>query len=113
MSIGIILGDDLIFTSKIVATARANGVIAISAKTSADAINKREINNAKSIIVDLNLPGLNIEEFVLAAKCKVIGYGSHVDVESLKAARKAGCQAVMPRSQFVELIETHITDWFS
>ena len=32
----------------------------------------------------------------------IIGYGSHVDTATLKAARDAGCDVVLPRSKFVE-----------
>ena len=34
---------------------------------------------------------------------RVMGYGSHVEKELLQAARDAGCDPVLPRSQFVRI----------
>jgi DNA-binding NtrC family response regulator len=116
---GIVLCDDLIFTSKIVGTARAHGLQCFSTKTVADSLKLSQTHNAAAIIVDLETADLNIQEYVQHAnanansKVKVIGFGSHVNVQSLKAAKAAGCHEVMPRSQFVKMLETKITDWLS
>ena len=42
---------------------------------------------------------------------RVIGYGSHVDAARLKAARKAGCDEVLPRSAFFEDLQTKLQKW--
>ena len=59
------------------------------------------------VIVDLSNPGLVLSELMaglgaLSPVPRAVAYGSHVDVETLKAAREAGCDPVLPRSKFVE-----------
>lgn len=54
------------------------------------------LDDADVVIVDLALPGL---EAAVATGARVIAYGSHVDEETLAAARSAGAEA-MPRSVF-------------
>jgi hypothetical protein len=54
---------------------------------------------ADVVVLDLSRPG------VLAAlpdlsHVRTIGFGSHVDVETLQAARDAGCDVVLARSAF-------------
>ena len=44
-----------------------------------------------------------------AAGVRVIGFGSHVDVARLKAARAAGCDEVLPRSAFFEGLDAKFT----
>src|SRR5262249_2556601 len=68
------------------------------------------------VILDLQNPGLDIAECVAALKAlspapRVVAYGSHVDAATLKAARAAGCDIVMPRSQFVEELPTQLANW--
>ena len=46
-----------------------------------------------------------------AMGARVVGYGSHVDAARLKAARKAGCDEVLPRSAFFEGLETRLRVW--
>jgi len=41
----------------------------------------------------------------------VVGYGSHVDADTLHAARVAGCDPVLPRSRFVEELPTALAGW--
>ena len=41
----------------------------------------------------------------------MIAFGSHVDAERLKAARRAGCDVVMPRSQFSDEVEEKLKEW--
>jgi hypothetical protein len=42
-----------------------------------------------------------------------VAYGSHVDTESLRAARAAGCDRVLPRSKFIEELPSALPDWFA
>jgi DNA-binding response OmpR family regulator len=114
----LLLSDDLLFTSRITGAAQANGV-AIKVARSVEVLK----NLAKSekpilLLVDLSNPGLVIEElldwvrtFAIDQQPRVIAYGSHVDTETLRAARAAGCDEVMPRSQFVERLQRQFTEW--
>jgi DNA-binding NarL/FixJ family response regulator len=115
---GLLLSDDLMFTSRILGTARDLGFPFRVAK-SADALLAiaREQPPAGAI-VDLSNPGLNIQSLVaelkrLSPAVPVIAYGSHVDTATLKAAREAGCDLVMPRSQFVEELPRSLAAWLS
>ena len=111
----LILCDDLIFTSKITATARAHNLPASALRTPS-ALFARVDGTTGCVLIDLHNPDLKIAELVPALRAKapvarLIGFGSHVDVETLKAARAAGLDRVMPRSQFVQLLETELAAW--
>jgi DNA-binding NarL/FixJ family response regulator len=115
MSAILILCDDLIFTSKITATARAHQLTACAARTPATLMPKVDTATG-CVLIDLHNPELKIAELVpllrgAAPTAKLIGFGSHVDVETLRAAREAGLDKVMPRSQFVNLLETELAAW--
>src|SRR5262245_16363927 len=113
---GLLLSDDLIFTSRVTGTGRDLGFPFRAAKT-ADAVLALAGETVPAcVIVDLSNPGLNITEFVAALKQltpppTVVAYGSHVDTATLKAARAAGCDQVMPRSQFVEELPVKLYKW--
>ncbi|MEO5678129.1 MAG: hypothetical protein ABIS47_00500 [Acidimicrobiales bacterium] len=49
-----------------------------------------------TVLVDLSRPGV-LEILPRLAGRRVVGFGSHVDTQTLEAARAAGCQA-LPRS---------------
>jgi hypothetical protein len=40
-----------------------------------------------------------------------MAYGSHVDTATLRAARAAGCDPVLPRSKFVEDLPICLPAW--
>ena len=68
------------------------------------------------VLLDLHNPGLDIESTVrqlkkLTSPPFVVGYGSHVDAPTLKRARDAGCDLVLPRSKFVEELRSKLPDW--
>ena len=119
MSIGLLLSDDLIFTSRITGTARAIGLTVKSAR-SADALLTLARQQAPvCVLLDLQNPGLDLPDLLrrLAEMCpeppRVVAYGSHVDAATLKAARVAGCDPVLPRSQFVDDLPTELAAWFT
>jgi len=112
----LLLSDDLIFTSRVTGTGRDLGFAIRAAKTADALLALARQALPPCVIVDLHNPGLNITE--LAASLKqlsppptVIGYGSHVDTATLKAARAAGCDRVLPRSQFVEELPAELPHW--
>lgn len=55
--------------------------------------------DADVYVVDLSRPGV-LDAVPALAGSKVIGFGSHVDTEVLRAARAAGCGTVLARSAF-------------
>jgi CheY-like chemotaxis protein len=109
--------DDLIFTSKVTATARAAGLTVTPVRSADAAVAAARKSAPACVLVDLHNPGLDLPALLadLRAACpampRVIGYGSHVDVAALKAARAAGCDAVLPRSQFVAELDAKLPEW--
>jgi CheY-like chemotaxis protein len=113
---GLLLSDDLIFTSRIVGEARALG-LTIKAARSAEVLLALATKEAPAcVVVDLANPGLVLSELMRQlgerGKPRVVAYGSHVDTATLRAAREAGCDPVLPRSKFVEELPTALAHWF-
>lgn len=107
-----VISDDLIFSSRITATARAHAIRSTVGKSGLVPIP----TDVACVLVDLANPGLRITELIAALPTPrpyVVAYGSHVDTASLKAARSAGCDLVLPRSRFVELLESDLPTWLA
>jgi DNA-binding NarL/FixJ family response regulator len=59
----------------------------------------------KLAMIDLGMPDLDLPAIVTAIRAsapgaKIVAFGPHVDVALLDRARQAGCDVVLPRSQF-------------
>jgi DNA-binding response OmpR family regulator len=113
---GLLLSDDLLDGSRVTATARA-AELEVRQLRSADALSAAVRDQVPScVLVDLHNPSLDIVALVraigsLSPRPRLVGYGSHVDATRLRAARQAGCDDVMPRSQFFEALESRLRDW--
>jgi CheY-like chemotaxis protein len=111
------LCDDLIFFSRVSGAARAAGLTVRMVRTAADLLAAVRAAPPGGVIVDVHNPGLDLSALLteLCGACpampRVIAYGSHVEAAVLRAARQAGCDRVMPRSQFVEELEAKIGEW--
>jgi hypothetical protein len=99
----LVLVRDLIFASRITATASSLGVpvtlVRDAAKLPRDA-------GASLLIVDLNLDGAidAARDWKSATRGAITGFVSHVDTATIAAARAAGVDRVLARSRFVELL---------
>lgn len=117
MATGLLLSDDLIFTSRITGTARDLGLTVKAASTVDRLRSLARVEAPACVIVDLANPGLAIEELMkwLQENChpvpRVVAYGSHVDTETLRRGREAGCAPVLPRSKFVEELPSQMRAW--
>ncbi|HJZ57207.1 MAG TPA: hypothetical protein VKE74_19715 [Gemmataceae bacterium] len=117
--VGVMLCDDLIFFSRVAGTARAAGLSVRQARTPAAVLELARQQTPGGVIIDLHNAGLDLPALLaeLKAACAVmprtIAFGSHVEAETLRAARKAGCDRVMPRSQFVEELEADLAGWLT
>jgi hypothetical protein len=91
---------DLMFSSKIIATARAEGV---NVKIVRDA-SKLATENGERLLVDLNQDGAitAASEWKSRTGGAVIGFVSHVDAPTIAKAREAGFDQVLARSGFVQ-----------
>ena len=103
----VILVDDLMFSSRIREAAKAKGVAVTSARTAAQVLDACRAG-ARTVIADLDSPRLNALEAVAAVAADpalsgvhLVGFFSHVETETARAARAAGCRTVLPRSAFV------------
>jgi DNA-binding NarL/FixJ family response regulator len=114
---GLLLSDDLIFTSRILATARAHGLAMAAAKTQEALLANARASPPAGVILDLHNPSLDLPALLSEVKSlgaiRVVAYGSHVDAERLKAARASGCDLVLPRSAFVDRLESDLPVWLS
>jgi CheY-like chemotaxis protein len=114
---GLMLCDDLIFFSRVSGAARAAGLTVRMVRTAADLVATARDSAPGGVIIDVHNPGLDLPALLVQLKdaCpampRVTAYGSHVEAAVLRAARQAGCDRVLPRSQFVEELETHIAEW--
>jgi CheY-like chemotaxis protein len=117
--VGLLLSDDLMFTSRITATARQLGLDILSAGAQAGLERLAERQAPRCVILDLANPGLDVKALLQKlheaspAPPFVVAYGSHVDTATLRAARAAGCDLVLPRSKFVEELPRALPDWFA
>ena len=101
----LVLVRDLIFSTKIKATADAVGRSVRVLREPAMLAGQE----GAMLIVDLNL-----EHSIPAAaewlgqgeRRRVVGFVSHVDGETIRAAREAGITEVLARSRFVEVLPT-------
>ena len=98
----VVLVSDLIFTSRIIAEARAcGGVITIVRQPRALAGKA-----GRALIVDLNLAGAiaAAADWRRATGKPVIGFVSHSDQPTIEQARAAGIDQVMARSRFMQIL---------
>ena len=114
--IGYLLADDLMFSSRITATASAQGLELAVCRTPVDLLRRAQERQPKCVLIDLHIDGLNIDNLLMELKAAgnpfVVGYGSHVSADVLRHARTSGCDLVLPRSQFVAELEKKLPIWF-
>jgi len=116
---GLMVCDDLIFTSRVTATARAKGLTVTPVRSAEDAVRRAREAPPACVIVDLHTAGTDVPALLAGLRevCptmpRVVAYGSHVNKELLEAARDAGCDLVLPRSKFANGLESELAGWFS
>ena len=100
----IVLVRDLMFASKIRATAQSLGATVTMLRDPA----KLAGETGARLIVDLNQEGA-IEAAAAwkaaGAGREIVGFVSHVDAATITRAREAGVDKVLARSQFVQQVE--------
>jgi len=116
--LGLLLCDDLMFASRISATARSLGLTVRTVRTSADLEQLAVKEKPCCVILDLANAGLAIADVVPRLRPEgglplIVAYGSHVDAAGLNAARHAGCDVVLPRSKFVEDLAAALPRWWA
>ena len=110
--------DDLLFSSKIRATAKQAGVELTFARSQAEILEQARMLRPSLAIFDLNSGKTNPIETIAAMKkdpalvgIPALGFVSHVDGAVIQAARSAGADEIMARSTFAgNLAEILLTD---
>ena len=101
---GLLICEDLFYSSKVTGTADALGLKVDVIEHVEELPAKLAESSYRCVILDLSMPGLNPAEVMSALpnenRPAVIAFGSHVMTARLQEARDAGCDEVMPKSQF-------------
>jgi CheY-like chemotaxis protein len=99
--------DDLFFVSKLQETARLVGAPLAIVRAAAFHLDDLRRQKPALIIFDLNTTSGNAAELIRQLKndaelkeIPVMAFFSHVQVELQRAAQEAGCDQILPRSQF-------------
>jgi len=99
--------DDLFFRSKVRTTAKHLGIEIQFAATSEEMVAQATALQPTLVIFDLNSQKMDAIATIAALKAdtktsalRAIGFSSHVHIELIAAARKAGADDVLPRSAF-------------
>jgi|GEM_PF-706989 len=100
---------DLIFSTKIVTEARAQGRSVRVLRSYSVLSEFLRLTPPDALIVDLNCGGINGISAIALAKsakptCRVLAYLSHGQQELAQQAREAGADQVVPRSEFVLIL---------
>jgi DNA-binding response OmpR family regulator len=107
--------DDLLFSSRIRAVAQKAGADVTFARNRDAAVAAARGAIVDLIIVDLEGRAGDAIETIRSFRAegsrqpRIVGFGSHVNVELLKAARDAGCDQAMARSAFVAALPGLLT----
>ncbi len=112
MSVVCCVVSDLIFATKIRGTAAALGVDLAVVRDRAAML--ASLDDAATVILDLNLDGHDAVELIRLARARstsprIIAYCAHVDKDLATAAEEAGADEVMPRSKFAAALPEILT----
>jgi PleD family two-component response regulator len=110
--------DDLLFSSKIRATAKQAGVELTFARSPSEILDQARALGPSLVIFDLNSGKTDPIATIAAMKkdpalaaIPTLGFVSHVDGAAIQAARNAGADEIMARSTFAgNLAEILLTD---
>jgi DNA-binding NarL/FixJ family response regulator len=107
--------DDLLFSSKIRAVAQAAGAQVVFARSREVALAAAVQHAPGLVIFDLDPRTGDVIDTIrlMRDRCgpatRMIGFGAHVNVERLQAARDAGCDEAIARSAFVAALRDLMT----
>ena len=116
---GLLLSDDLMFSSRITGTAQALGLKMDVMKSTKELMARAKERTPTCVILDLSHPEVQIQAFIEKLKDagspmpRLVAYGSHVDAAVLRAAREAGCDLVLPRSAFIDQLPGNLNHWLA
>jgi DNA-binding NarL/FixJ family response regulator len=99
------LSNDLLFSSKVTGTAAALQLPMELGMSAAKLLERAAAGDVRLVILDLSSASGNPAEWIpqlraIAAQCKIVAFGPHVQDQMLMAAHQAGCDEVLTRGQF-------------
>ena len=110
------LVDDLIFSIKISTAAKALGVDIYFERAADQAVSRVRDKRPSLVILDLNSAKLRPMDVIAALKAdpglkaiQTLGYVSHVQTDTIEAARQAGIDQVLARSAFSDRLGEILT----
>jgi CheY-like chemotaxis protein len=108
--------DDLLFAVKISTAAKSLGVEIYFERAADSVLPRIREKHPHLVIFDLNSSKLRPMEAIAAIKAdpalqeiKTLGYASHVQTDTIAAARNAGVDQVLARSAFAERLGEILT----
>lgn len=113
----VMVGRDLIFTSKVIGTARALGFTGVTAAGPQRGLELIRDRTPKLVVIDLTCPEVDRPETLAALAAaapvggRVVAFGPHVEGDLLRAALHAGCDPVLPRSRFTARLPEWLVEW--
>jgi hypothetical protein len=109
----------LIFTAKVKGTAAELGYPMMVAGAETQARSMIETYRPRVVLVDLTAGAMVAPAALIAyqglagPESWFVAFGSHVEVDTLAAAKAAGCHVVLPRSRFAGELPTLLRHYFS
>ncbi|MSO29344.1 MAG: response regulator [Acidobacteria bacterium] len=108
--------DDLMFSIKISTAAKALGVDVYFERSPGEVVPRVREKQPALVILDLNSSKLRPMEVIAELKAdpdlkgiQTLGYVSHVQTDTIEAARKAGIDQVLARSAFADRLGEILT----
>ena len=104
---GLWLVRDILFRSRIDAAAQVLGVNVVYASTLEQALARCDELKPSVVFADLsdtNFPAAATAAGIKRGGARLIGFASHVDLKALRAAREAGFDLTLSRSEFTERV---------
>lgn len=101
--------SDLFFSTQLRSAAEQAGWRPLAELSAQTAASTAASESVRAVVVDLELPGLDIAEFVQGLGADlgppVIAFGPHVQEHRLQAAAAAGCRQVLSRGQIASSLQ--------
>ena len=104
----LLIGRDLIFSSKISGAARNAGRISRGVRSLED-LKQGLAEQVTHVVLDLNVTGIDIPQAIKIVQAtnpapRLLAYYSHVETEVAREARNLGVSEIYARSKFVQML---------
>ena len=116
-AVGYLFCDDLMWISRVTGIARDLGLKVVAARKPEQL--EKLVRQQAPVCVFLDLATASAMEMIPRVRewggqdTRFVAFGSHVDVAVLAAARAAGCDPVLARSQMAEQLPTRLPAWMA